>query len=368
MAAVSHTARRILVVLFLCLLCWLVSFKENSDSLQIKEGKSLGRTGIKRGRMNEHIAFFYNPSNDPRFLKRLNALHRVISAAETYTELYSVDVAVHTNRLTGILDGKMEFDLVNVLEYKCTLPSNMQWRCPNVTLVTHDMEGLHPHFLTWMHRKTMLQQNTERSGYYDVFLYVEDDQLFTLKNLEYWREYAPIAKRRGCRLGFLRIPDPQNTAGFDYFCGPGKWGSISKDIRHFSDINNSNTKGGKSEWALLGGEMTYWAGWIMDRTDFESFASSPEYLPPFEKINKYKIREIAAWGWDFPLMSEPRVGRLSNGTVVPLLPNGTRLHLHPGAKTYHLSEKGVPPECREGPCKIGVIYENMTFPKDNDRL
>lgn len=151
----------------------------------------------------------------------------------------------------------------------------------------------------------MLKQNTgENDGYYDIFLYVEDDQLFTLDTLQYFIKYSPLARRMGCRLGFLRVSDPVYTNGLDYIVPQTTWGHIAR-------FNNTNNKSATTtttttnstnhiEWAQLKGEKNYWAGWIMDYSEFKAFSSSSEFLPPTSSVNKFKIREIAAWGWDFP--------------------------------------------------------------------
>lgn len=52
--------------------------------------------------------------------------------------------------------------------------------------------------------------------------------------------------------------------------------------------------------------------------------------------------------------------RPNNGTVVPLLAKGEKLVLHPGAISYHLSEKHTSKECREGDySQCGVLYDEF---------
>lgn len=347
---------RIFFLLTFCCGAFILSILPSRATYKPGEKEST-ITAKHRKNMAKHIAFFYNPETDPRNMKRLHSLERVLSNVETYTELYDVDVMVHTNRL----NGNSTFDLQGVLGYKCNLPSNNQWKCPNVTVMTHTMDR-NPHYLTWMHREAMHKQYSERKDYYDVFLYVEDDQMFTLENLKYWHEYAPKARQWGCRLGFLRIhPDIEITGGMSYFSPRRKWANISKNVQNvYIDSNaSSTTKDKTSEWAVLEVEATYWAGWIMDRYDFGFFLSSSDYLPT--NINRWKMREIAAWGavWG---------ARMNNGTiVVPLLARGgeKKLHLHPGAKTYHLSDKFVNDSCRikwdHLSCNHGEFYDNFTI-------
>lgn len=300
-----------------------------------------------KGRINEHIAFYYNP-NDDRIGKRLKALSRVLDAAETYTEYYDIDDTVHTN----ILDNNWTFD-ITMINYTCYVR-----RCPNITVVKHGIKGSNPHFLTWKHREYMLRQN---ASYYDIFLYVEDDQQFTLQNLQYFEEYSPLAKAMGCRLGFLRLQDHLYTGGNNIFSPKRKWGQVIRyrPVNGGNNTSNSNktTDFHQQQWALLDGEASYWAGWIMDRSDFISFSTSPEFLPQYNTINQYKIREIAAWGsgWCVSL------GRPSNITVVvPLLVNGEKQNLHPSAKSFHMSEKYVLEECAEGRVlDCGVLYDTF---------
>ena len=57
---------------------------------------------------------------------------------------------------------------------------------------------------------------------------------------------------------------------------------------------------------------------------------------------------------------ESQPSRPNNGTVVPLLKKGEKLVLHPGAISYHLSEKHTSKECREGDySQCGVSYDEF---------
>ena len=284
-----------IVILFIFFFDEELLLKLNKKYDTVSSTNKLGDGNKKRGRLSKHIAFYYNPKNDPRNDHRLGALRRVLHVAETYTDYYNVDISLHTNLLT---DGNV-FDLNATLGYTCNLMQNMIQHCPNITVLTHDMSNTNPHFLTWKHREYMLKQNAgENEGYYDIFLYVEDDQLFTLDALQYFIEYSPMARSMGCRLGFLRVSDPVYTNGLVYIKAQSTWGSIVR----FNNTNNkiaTNNSTNRIEWAQLVGETNYWAGWIMDNNspDFKAFSSSPEFLPSPSSVNKFKIREIAAWGW-----------------------------------------------------------------------
>ena len=112
-----------------------------------------------------------------------------------------------------------------------------------------------------MHRDVILKKYLERKDYYDVFLNVEDDQMFTLENLQYWHEHSPIAQKRGYRLEFMKVhPDIEIMEGLAYFSPRGKWRNMSKDIPnvHINSNASSTTRDvNASEWDLLTGESTY---------------------------------------------------------------------------------------------------------------
>ena len=111
---------------------------------------------------------------------------RVLKAVETYTDLYQVDIIIHTNEL------KDQPPLLTRVGYNCTLPyEEDQWQCPIVTVLQHNIQQLpHPHYLTWMHRPAMIEQMN--STKYNLYAYIEDDQIISRQNILYHQTYSKI--------------------------------------------------------------------------------------------------------------------------------------------------------------------------------
>ena len=61
-----------------------------------------------------------------------------------------------------------------------------------------------PWLLTWEHKKT-LAKFSEQEADSSLFLYLENDSLFTQGNLDYWLEALPILSRQGFIPSFLRV-------------------------------------------------------------------------------------------------------------------------------------------------------------------
>jgi hypothetical protein len=61
-----------------------------------------------------------------------------------------------------------------------------------------------PWMLTWRHRST-LKELVEKSKGNNLYLYIENDMLFTQKNLDYWLDSLPLLQKSGFIPSFLRV-------------------------------------------------------------------------------------------------------------------------------------------------------------------
>jgi len=312
--------------------------ESNSDVNYVKHSINYNNTNNneERLRMAQHIAFYQGP-NSPREEEKFDSLRLVLKAVETYTDLYQVDIIIHTNEL------KDQPPLLTRVGYNCTLPYE-EWQCPIVTVLQHNIQQLpHPHYLTWMHRPAMIEQMN--STKYDLYAYIEDDQIISRKNILYHQTYSKIAmEEEGCSLGFVRVIDKRYTNGTLYFQPNPQYG------RTYLHSKRNTTS--PLQWARIERDATYWAGWMMnDGPALRAFSSSQEfpYRTLYEFMKLDMIREIAAWGWDYYKYTSNHPMR-PHCTVVPLLSNGegSQLILHPGASTQHLGEKGIPDNCKFG--------------------
>lgn len=60
-----------------------------------------------------------------------------------------------------------------------------------------------PWLLTWQHKEIMLK-NISEGNTNSIYLYLEDDAIFTSENLEYFLDFIPILNKVGLVPGFLR--------------------------------------------------------------------------------------------------------------------------------------------------------------------
>lgn len=185
-----------------------------------------------------HITHYYQDS-------RTIYLDQVINGIKTINE--EIDIFIHTN-----------------------VPIKQ-----NANIVIHNLRNENPYYLTWKHRPLILSQK----NMYDVYMYLEDDILFTDINFEYWKKYHSICNNNGWYLGFLRKELNQN----------GEW--VSTDvIKHLNDKINLNNI------TFTNNNNNVYSGfWIADKNEFSEFSQKSCFdlkTKPFG----YDYREAAAIG------------------------------------------------------------------------
>ena len=130
----------------------------------------MDKKDIKELKISIHIPFYVKKNK----IKKFKILQRV---CKSYLKLSKkTNIFVHTNIKTRITNKRIKF-----LFYK--------------------LNNVHPYRLTWFPRKLMKKQIND----FDIFIYSEDDVLFSKKNLDYWLKYKDICIKNNFNLGFLRI-------------------------------------------------------------------------------------------------------------------------------------------------------------------
>ena len=125
----------------------------------------------KQIRICVHIPFFVT--------QRKNQIANFNKVCKNYLKLSkSIKIFVHTNKKNN-----------NTLKHK-----NIQYK-------VYSFKKDHPFFLTWYPRKLMFEQKKD----FDVFIYGEDDILFTKKNFKYWLENKEECLKNDYNLGFVRV-------------------------------------------------------------------------------------------------------------------------------------------------------------------
>lgn len=134
---------------------------------------------------------------------------------------------------------------------------------PNASVVIHDLNDEHPHFLAWKHRDLMRRQ----VGMYDAYMYLEDDIQFGQINFDLWKKHQHRCSEEKCYLGFIRV----ETDGYKWMCTdvtPYFGNYPLKRIRNIDGIE-----------FVINDCNPYCGFWISSAKEFGWFAEH-EYFPP----------------------------------------------------------------------------------------
>lgn len=222
---------------------------------------------MKKLKISVHIPFYLNGDTKSKFLK----LNKV---CKEYLKLpHKVDIFVHTNKKKKKFSKKIKF-------------------------IYHDLSNIHPFKLTWICRSLMTLQRNK----YDIFIYGEDDLIFTKKNLNYWQKYKDLCIDKKFNLGFLRVEKNKKNNNLYSTDQISKVKYIVK-LKHltFAKLNNPNS-----------------SFWIYDKNEFKKFIKTKYWNFKWEwktQAGNLLIREMAAVGWHGEMMSRYKA------TIIPLKNN-----------------------------------------------
>jgi hypothetical protein len=231
-----------------------------------------------------HIPFFVT--------KRKNQISNFNKVCKNYLKLSNhTKIFVHTNKKI-----------------------NKTFKHKNIKYKFYSFKKDHPFYLTWYPRKLMLKQKKD----FDVFIYGEDDILFTNKNLKYWLENKNMCLKNNYHLGFVRVEKNKNKFyAIDH---------ISKS-EYKTQINNKN---------FLVSNYPHCALWIFDKKEFNEFIKTKYFKFDY----KWKsisgltmIREMASIGWHGNNINGGDMGRYISSLL--LLKNNK---IHESAKLIHLTK------------------------------
>jgi hypothetical protein len=237
-------------------------------------------------RITKHISFFYLENR----IQYINAIIEETNKYEIITDIY-----IHTNNK----------DLNKNSFHKYTNG--------NITIICHDLSGIHPFYLTWACRYLMKHQKDD----YDIFMYIEDDILVPYKAVAYWLKYNKKLIEMNYNLGFVRIEVENNIEYITDLYGQQLDTLINLDNITYC-VNNKNP---------------YCAFWIYNKTEFDKFVNSKYY--DINNIPNYGIREQSA------------IGLHGNGTIwykntiIPIVDNTHQYTLIDDCKIYHMPNNYV---------------------------
>ncbi len=183
--------------------------------------------------------------------------------------------------------------------------SNKKFKNENkkIKFILHDFKNDHPYKLTWYCRKLMFKQKNS----YDVFIYCEDDILFTNKNFNYWLKFKNKCLKNNFNLGFLRIEINKKTKTL-YSADQ------VKKSKFYTLIENK-------KYIIL--DNPHYAFWIFDKKEFNEFVKTKYFKFNWKLVSisgVLLIREMATLGWHGTNLNGKDMERYK-ATVIPLVDN-----------------------------------------------
>jgi hypothetical protein len=260
-----------------------------------------------------HITFFLGKN----YLSRINFLRKIIDCYKRISK--NLDIFIHINKK---LHNKHQIKDVNY--------------------ILHNLSLEDPHLLSWKSRKLIYEQK----DIYDVFIYSEDDILFTKKNFDYWIKFKDICIKNNFNLGFIRAEKNNNKIySIDVTTKLNKYLIINNNRFIVNDIN------------------PYCALWIYDRQELNKFIKSNIWNFNWRNEFSYGVREMSAIGWHGLKMTRFK------GTLIPLakinkkkyVVNLDSLIYHLTSNYYSANKSTITNLVDENLLKYNNGYENYYF-------
>ena len=224
---------------------------------------------MKNFKISVHIPYYINDN----YVDKSKLLKKVCNS---YLKLSNkVKIFIHTNKKLKSNNKKIEF-------------------------IFHDLSKIHPYKLTWVCRKLMLRQK----NLFDIFIYGEDDLLFTKNNLNYWLKYRDICLNDDFNLGFLRVEKRKKDNllySSDQITKIKKYVLLRKE--KFAKLESSNS-----------------SLWVLTREELKKFSKTKYWNFNFKWITVsgiLLIREMAAVGWHGENMNGQYMNRYK-ATIIPI--------------------------------------------------
>ena len=169
-----------------------------------------------------------------------------------------------------------------------------------IKFISYNFKKNHPFKLTWYCRNLMETQRND----YDIFIYCEDDLLFTKTNFKYWLSHKDKCIKNNYNLGFLRVEVNKKN----------------KKLYSTDQVQKSQyyVELLKKKYLILANSNSSF--WIYDKEEFIRFTNTKYWRFEWKWISISDIlliREMAAVGWHGQNMNGKDMGRYL-ATVVPL--------------------------------------------------
>ena len=229
-----------------------------------------------------HITFFLGKN----YLNRINFLRKIIDSYKKISK--NLDIFIHINK---------------------KLPD--KYKIKDVNYILHNLSLEDPYTLSWKSRKLIYEQK----DIYDVFIYSEDDILFTKNNFDYWINFKDICIKNNFNLGFIRVEKNNNKIySIDVTTQLNKYLIINNNRFIVNDIN------------------PYCAFWIYDRQELNKFINSNIWNFNWRNEFSYGVREMSAIGWHGLKMTRYK------DTLIPLVKSNKKKYVvNLDSLIYHLT-------------------------------
>jgi hypothetical protein len=229
-----------------------------------------------------HITFFLGKN----YLNRINFLRKIIVSYKKISK--NLDIFIHINK-----------KLLN------------KYKIKDVNYILHNLSLEDPYLLSWKSRKLIYEQK----DIYDVFIYSEDDILFTKNNFDYWINFKDICIKNNFNLGFIRVEKNNNKIySIDVTTQLNKYLIINNNRFIVNDIN------------------PYCAFWIYDRQELNKFINSNIWNFNWRNEFSYGVREMSAIGWHGLKMTRYK------DTLIPLAKSNKKKYIvNLDSLIYHLT-------------------------------
>ena len=225
---------------------------------------------MKNYRISVHIPFYVDSNIKKKnfFLKKVCKSYLKISK--------NLKIFIHTNKLIKTENKRIKF-------------------------IYHDFTNDDPYKLTWNCRRLMFSQRNK----YEIFIFGEDDIIFSKKNFDYWLKYKDLCIRDHYNLGFLRT-EIKRKSNLLYSTD-----QVNR-IKYYVDLC-------KIKFAKL--ENSNCSLWIYDKDEFKKFIKTKYWKFNWKWITIsgiLLIREMAAVGWHGQNMNGQFMNRY-HATIIPLV-------------------------------------------------
>ena len=224
---------------------------------------------MKNYRISVHIPFYVDSNIKKKnfFLKKVCKSYLKISK--------NLKIFIHTNKIIKTENKRIKF-------------------------IYHDFTNDDPYKLTWNCRRLMFSQKNK----YEIFIFGEDDIIFSKKNFDYWLRYKDQCIRNHYNLGFLRTEIKRKSILLY------STDQVSR-IKYYVDLC-------KIRFAKL--ENSNCSFWIYDNDEFKKFIKTKYWKFDWKWITIsgiLLIREMAAVGWHGENMNGQFMNRY-HATIIPL--------------------------------------------------